>query len=148
MSFNHNRIYFSKLLEPGVVTKHNIVDFPHSFNNLNFNFIRSFDDNGIVSSSFIESKYDITNISIDAFSKNDSSTNITDLFDVMQYSGVHISFAVMTNTDLHLKEIDEYGIFNWKNSKTVCIQKIDNEKNTIVKKFFNLENALKEYRWI
>lgn len=148
MHFNHNRIYFSKLLEPGVI-KENIlrtVDFPHSFNHLNFNFIRSFDDNGIVNSNFIKSKYDVTNISIDNFNQNISSTNITDLFDIMQYSGVNISFAVMTNTDLHLKEIDKYGIFNWKNNKTVCIQKIDNAKNTIVRKFFNLENALKEYK--
>lgn len=139
--FEHNKVYFNKLLEPVIVLDHCVTDFPNSANNLDKYFKFSFNNDGIISADLIKSKRNVTEISIEKFNQVMSQYQMTDLFDIIQYSGSSISAACMSDTDIFVKNIDEYGIFKFKNNKTICIYEID-PSTDIVKKYFDLETAL------
>ena len=139
--FQYNKVYFNKILEPVIVLKHNVLDFPNAENNLDKEFKFSFNNDGIISADLIKSKRDVTKISIEKFNTMKSQYQITELFDMIQYSGSSISAACMSDTDIFIKNIDEYGIFEFKNNKTICIYEMDPAID-IVKKYFDLETAL------
>ena len=139
--FQYNKVYFNKILEPVVILKHSVLDFPNSANNLNKEFKFSFNNDGIISANLIKSKRDVTKISIEKFNQMKSQYKMTELFDIIQYSGSSISAACMSDTDIFIKNIDEYGIFEFKNNKTICIYEID-PTTDIVKKYFYLQTAL------
>lgn len=139
--FQYNKVYFNKILEPVIVLKHNVLDFPNAAHDLDKKFKFSFNNDGIISADLTKSKRDVTKISIEKFNQMKSQYQMTELFDIIQHSGSNISSSCMSDTDIFVKNIDEYGIFEFKNNKTICIYEID-PKTDIVKKYFDLETAL------